>query len=131
LKLVGEAELQKIQYQYTDFFMKHVARVWNNLSSTKQRKLDTTNKPTTSMTVHQKTSGPGTDKGKMPVKSYADAVKNFSKKMDFTTIISTVEKGSFSSASKATTPLTTCRNCKCDPPHYLNLYSNNYNLKHD
>jgi hypothetical protein len=35
LKLVGEAELQKIQYQYTDFFMEHIARVWNNLSSVK------------------------------------------------------------------------------------------------
>jgi hypothetical protein len=35
LKLVGKAELQKIQYQYTDFFMKYVVRVWNNLSSTK------------------------------------------------------------------------------------------------
>jgi hypothetical protein len=52
LKLVDEAELQEIQYQYTDFFMEHVARVWNNHSSTKWRKPDTTNKPTTLMTIH-------------------------------------------------------------------------------
>jgi hypothetical protein len=52
LKLVGEAELQEIQYQYTDFFVEHIGRVWNNLSNAKQRKPDTTNKPTTLMMVH-------------------------------------------------------------------------------
>jgi hypothetical protein len=106
-------------------------RVWNNLSSTKQRKPDTTNKPTTLMTVDQETSRPSTDKGKTPAKSYTDTVKNLSKKMAFTTITSIVEKESSSSVSKATTPLTTCRNCKCNPSHYLDFYSNNYNLKRD
>jgi hypothetical protein len=110
--------------------MEHVVRVWNNLLSTKQRKLDTTNKLTTLMMVHQKTSRPSTDKDKVPAKSYANAVKDLSKKMAFTTITSIVEKGSFSSVFKATTPLTTCKNCKCDPPHHLDLYSN-CNLKCD
>jgi hypothetical protein len=65
----------------------------------------------------------------MLAKSYADTVKDLSKKMAFIIIISTVEKESSSSVSKATTPLTTCRNCKCDPFHHSDLYSNNYNLK--
>jgi hypothetical protein len=81
--------------------------------------------------IDKETSESSTDKDKVLAKSYTNAVKNLSKKMAFTTITSTVEKGSSSSAFTATTPLTTCRNCKCNPLHHSDLYSNNCNLKRD
>jgi hypothetical protein len=48
---MSETELQEIPFQHTDFFMKYITRVWNNLSSTKQKKVDNKQRPTTTLIV--------------------------------------------------------------------------------